>query len=199
MINKAEKKFFDAFIEKLLIILLQKYFIFLHLQNFIIDYLMTKKQIYTIKQGEDLAKDYCSIQERSHQEVFAKLKDWGLDSEQVDQVITILISKNYLNEQRYAKMFAISKFHQNKWGKIKIKYSLKQKDISEKCISIGLGEIDTKEYFEVCFGLADKKYKTLKGENYLTKKRKTISYLSSKGFEYELINEVLDKLNNNKC
>ena len=40
---------------------------------------MAKKQAYTIKQGEDLAKDYCSVQERCHQEVNKKLMDWGLD------------------------------------------------------------------------------------------------------------------------
>ncbi|MCK9163043.1 MAG: regulatory protein RecX [Bacteroidales bacterium] len=160
---------------------------------------MTKRQIYTIKQGEDLAKEYCSIQERSHQEVTKKLRDWGLDYDQADQVIVNLISQNYLNEERYAKLYSISKFHQNQWGRIKIRYSLKQKNISEKCISIGLDEIDETEYFDLCLDITTKKLKTLKGEHHLTKKRKIISYLNSKGFEYEVINNVLDKINEDKC
>lgn len=160
---------------------------------------MAKKQAYTIKQGEDLAKDYCSVQERCHQEVNKKLMDWGLDYDQADQVIVNLISQNYLNEERYSKLFSISKFHQNKWGKIKIKYSLKQKDISDICISIGLGEIDQEEYYDTCLALAKKKSQTLKGEQYLVKKRKLISYLSTKGYEYEIINSVLEKINEDKC
>lgn len=160
---------------------------------------MAKRQIYTIKQGEDLARDYCSVQERSHQEVTKKLIEWGLDYDQADQVIVNLISQDYLNEERYAKLYAISKFHQNKWGRVKIRYSLKQKDISEKCIEIGLDEIDEKEYFDLCLDLAIKKIETLKGDQHLTKKRKLISYLNTKGFEYELINNVLEKIKDNKC
>ncbi len=160
---------------------------------------MAKRQIYTIKQGEDLARDYCSVQERSHQEVTKKLIEWGLDYDQADQVIVNLISQDYLNEERYAKLYAISKFHQNKWGRVKIRYSLKQKDISEKCIEIGLGEIDEKEYFDLCLDLAIKKIETLKGDQHLTKKRKLISYLNTKGFEYELINNVLEKIKDKKC
>lgn len=160
---------------------------------------MAKRQIYTIKQGEDLAKDYCSIQERSHQEVFTKLRDWGLDSEQADQIITSLISQNYLNEERFAKIFAISKFHQNKWGRIKIKYALKQKNLSDKCISIGLKEIDDKEYGNLCEELATKKLHSLKGENYLVKKQKAISFLNAKGFEYEIINNILEQILIDKC
>ncbi len=160
---------------------------------------MAKRQIYTIKQGEDLARDYCSVQERSHQEVTKKLIEWGLDYDQADQVIVNLISQDYLNEERYAKLYAISKFHQNKWGRVKIRYSLKQKDISEKCIEIGLDEIDEKEYFDLCLDLAIKKIETLKGDQHLTKKRKLISYLNTKGFEYELINNVLEKIKDKKC
>lgn len=160
---------------------------------------MAKRQIYTIKQGEDLARDYCSVQERSHQEVTKKLIEWGLDYDQADQVIVNLISQDYLNEERYAKLYAISKFHQNKWGRVKIRYSLKQKDISEKCIEIGLDEIDEKEYFDLCLDLAIKKIETLKGDQHLTKKRKLISYLNTKGFEYEIINNVLEKIKDNKC
>ncbi len=160
---------------------------------------MAKRQIYTIKQGEDLARDYCSVQERSHQEVTKKLIEWGLDYDQADQVIVNLISQDYLNEERYAKLYAISKFHQNKWGRVKIRYSLKQKDISEKCIEIGLDEIDEKEYFDLCLDLAIKKIETLKGDQHLTKKRKLISYLNTKGFEYEIINNVLEKIKDKKC
>ncbi|MDD2191806.1 MAG: regulatory protein RecX [Bacteroidales bacterium] len=160
---------------------------------------MAKRQIYTVKQGEDLAKDYCSVQERSHQEVTKKLREWGLDNDQTDQVIVNLISQDYLNEERYAKLYSISKFHQNKWGRVKIRYSLKQKNISDRCISIGLNEIDEKEYFDLCLELAIKKLETLKGEQHLTKKRKIITYLNTKGFEYEVIDNVLDKINENKC
>ncbi len=155
---------------------------------------MAKKQAYTIKQGEELAKDYCSVQERCHQEVYSKLINWGLNSEQSDEVLTNLISQNYINEERFAQMFARSKFNQNKWGRVKIKYSLKQKGISERCISKGLQEIDDNDYNTLCIELAKKKLQTLSAESKLTKRKKIISYLNSKGFEYEVINNILETI-----
>lgn len=155
---------------------------------------MAKKQAYTIKQGEELAKDYCCIQERCHKEVISKLIAWGLTNEQADEVLTNLISENYINEERYAKIYSRSKFNQNKWGRIKIKYSLKQKGISDNCIASGLKEIDYDDYKALCQDLAIKKIQTQKGENPQVKKQKTISYLSTKGFEYEVINKVLETI-----
>jgi len=155
---------------------------------------MAKKQAYTIKQGEELAKDYCSVQERCHKEVFSKLITWGLTFEQADEVLTNLISENYINEERFAQMYSRSKFNQNKWGRIKIKYSLKQKGISNTCIESGIKEIDYDKYKDLCQDLAIKKLKTLNGESPQTKKQKTISYLSTKGFEYEVINNILETI-----
>ena len=155
---------------------------------------MAKKQAYTIKQGEELAKDYCSVQERCHQEVYSKLINWGLNSEQSDEILTNLISQNYINEERYAQIFARSKFNQNKWGRVKIKYSLKQKDISERCISKGLQEIDNNDYNTLVTELAKKKLQSLSAESKPTKRKKIISYLNSKGFEYEVINNILETI-----
>ena len=87
---------------------------------------MANKQAYTIKQGEALAKQYCVEQERCQKEVFSKLISWGMNFDEADQVIASLISEGFINEQRYAKIYAKSKFNQNKWGRIKIRYSLKR-------------------------------------------------------------------------
>jgi regulatory protein len=63
---------------------------------------------------------YCAYQERSHQEVKSKLFDYGLRSNEVDEILAKLITDGFLNEERYAKAFVGGKFRMIKWGKLKI-------------------------------------------------------------------------------
>ena len=55
-------------------------------------------------------------------------------------------------------------------------------------------EIDQEEYLATLEKLVEKKYASLKSEQYLVRKKKTFDYLLQKGFEPELINEAISKL-----
>jgi regulatory protein len=56
-----------------------------------------------------------------------KLYGYGLNSREVDELLSQLISENYLNEERFAIHYAGGKFRMKNWGRVKIKYELKQK------------------------------------------------------------------------
>jgi regulatory protein len=55
-------------------------------------------------------------------------------------------------------------------------------------------EIDEEVYKKTLRDLAEKKYETLKGEQYLVRKKKTMDYLMQKGYEPELITAVLNSI-----
>ncbi|MDR1847630.1 MAG: RecX family transcriptional regulator [Bacteroidales bacterium] len=155
---------------------------------------MAEKRISTLKQGLDLAMDYCVSEERYQKQVEDKLMAWGLTFEQAQQVVVELISNNFLSEERYAKIFVVSKLRQNKWGKIKIRSALKEKYISEQCVRIALGEIDETEYYEVCSTLVSRKLEEVKDERSPQKEQKIFRYMFSKGFEFDMVKSVLQKL-----
>jgi len=141
------------------------------------------------------AEHYCAYQERAQQEVRDKLYDWGLKSYEVEEVITELILNNFLNEDRFAKAYVSGKFKIKKWGKIKIRQGLKFKRIPERMIKDALNTIDFDEYLATIFATAEKKLRLMTERNGPKKKYKLISYLQSKGFENDLIFDVLK--NNN--
>lgn len=91
-------------------------------------------------------KHFCSYQERSHQEVKDKLYSFGLYKNETEALLSQLIEENYLNEERYAIAFAGGKFRIRQWGRIKIKYELKQRGVSEYCIKRALASIDDDDY-----------------------------------------------------
>ncbi len=137
---------------------------------------------------------YCSYQERCHVEVNEKLKGFSISSEEKNQIIVHLINENFLNEERFASVFTISKFHQKKWGKIRIKNELKARKISEYLITKSLKKIPLEEY-EVTFQtLAEKHWETITEKNAIKKRKKFCDYLLRKGWESDSVYEKVKQL-----
>ena len=154
---------------------------------------MLYKKYLTKEQALQKLKHYCAYQERCHSEVKDKLYKLGVWKKEHDEIIATLIEENYLNEERFAIAFAGGKFRVKQWGRIKIKYELKQKQVSEYCIKKALKEIEEDDYLKVLNKLAKEKYASLKREQYLVRKKKTMNFLIGKGFEIELVKAAVDK------
>ncbi|MBO9561426.1 MAG: RecX family transcriptional regulator [Niastella sp.] len=154
--------------------------------------MFNRKQL-TKEQAFQKAKHYCGYQERSHTEVKEKLYSFGLYKQQVEELLSQLIEENYLNEERFAIQFAGGRFRMKQWGRVKIKYELKQKRVSEYCIKKALKEIDEEDYLRTLQTLATKKWATIKGEgvNQYVKLSKTTDYLLQKGYEPDLIKQAI--------
>jgi len=121
--------------------------------------------------------------------------DWGFNQEDTSQLISHLIAHNYLNEERFAEAFTSGKVNIKKWGRIKIHQQLKQKRISDYSIKKGLSSIDEVVYMENLQSLALKKWKTLSKErDSYSKKVKVYRFLSSKGYETDLLRNCVDEI-----
>jgi regulatory protein len=135
----------------------------------------------------DKIKYFCSYQERCIHEVEEKLKDWAVQKKLIPSIITELQKEGYLNEERFAKVFAGGKFRINKWGRQKIEFELKLKGIPPEMIKNGLAEIDNEDYFRVLRDLLKKKYEEIKSDNEVNIREKIIAFVQGKGYEIELI------------
>lgn len=152
------------------------------------------KNIGTEKAFEKV-KYYCAYQERSHAEVKKKLYGFGLYKNEVELLMSRLIEENYLNEERFAMAFAGGKFRIKQWGKTRIKFELKQRQVSDYSIKKALAAIPDDDYEKALHKLASDKITALKTEqNIFTRKSKLQNYLVSKGYEFNLIAEILKKM-----
>ncbi len=141
----------------------------------------------TPQEAKDKIRRYCAYQERSHQEVRNKLYAYGLHRNEVDQIMTVLITDGFLNEERFAKAFAGGKFRMKKWGRIKIAHSLETKGVSNNCVRIGLKEIDETDYLQVLKELLKEKLSSLEAENIYVLRDRVSKYAIQKGYESELV------------
>ena len=137
---------------------------------------------------------YCAYQERSHQEVKNKLYDLELSSSEIEEMISHLITEGYLNEERFAKAFAGGKFRVKNWGRIKIVNALEAKGLTKNCIRIGLQEIDDADYRRTIELLILKKLDQTDEGNIYVKREKLATHVIQKGFEPELVWEIVKEL-----
>lgn len=137
------------------------------------------------------AEHYCAYQERSQQEIRDKLYEWGLWSNDVEELISELIQTNFLNEERFTQAYVSGKFNIKHWGKIKIKQGLKLKRVPDKMIQRALNSIDHDEYLKTILSLAQKKAPLIKEKDAFKRQYKLVSYLMGKGFERDVIILVL--------
>ena len=157
--------------------------------------LQKKKEFLTMKEAFRKAANYCVYQERGQNEVREKLIfEYGQTEVEADEIIAGLIGQNFINEERFAKALAGGKFRIKKWGKIKIEHELRQHGLSEYCIGKGLQEIDDADYVKTLSTLLEKKKKEYKSENVFIIKQKLARYAIGKGYESELVWEILNEM-----
>jgi regulatory protein len=149
---------------------------------------------YSLDELLHKAASYCSISEHCISEVEMKLNAWGVETGEATKIIQHLIEDDFINEKRYCIAFVKDKFHFNKWGKIKISYSLKQKGIYNKLISNALNTIDEGEYEEMLALLLKAKLKTIKWEYEYEKMGKLFNFAQSRGFESSIIDKTIRRL-----
>jgi regulatory protein len=151
-----------------------------------------KEKVYTPKEAFLKISSFCAYQERTQQEVRDKLFTYGLHSDEVEEIISKLILENFINEERFAKIYAGSKFRQKKWGRLKILRALKEKGLSEYCIKKGMAEIEVKEYNKTLDELIRVRAKKETEKNIYKRKHKIAQFIIGKGYEGE---EVWEKIN----
>lgn len=159
-------------------------------------YFYSKHKSITLTRKEAFTKicNFCAYQERSQQEVRDKLYSFGLYQDDVENLICDLIEENFINEERYAQIYAGSKFRLKKWGRIKITQHLKQKKISDYCIRSGMKEIDQDDYEKTLEEVLIKKYPGVKGATNYIRKQKLANYAITRGFERELVWEKIKEV-----
>jgi regulatory protein len=146
----------------------------------------SKKKLSTTEAKQNIYR-YCAYQERSHKEVRNKLYEYGLYRDEVEELLSALITEGFLNEERFAKAFAGGKFRMQRWGKIKIVNELEARGLTANCIKIGMKEIEDADYIQTLREVLERKLNQLDEENAFVKRDKLARYAIQKGFEPDLV------------
>jgi regulatory protein len=146
-----------------------------------------------LKQVKRKIASYCAYRERCTSEVQEKLTSYECQSDEIEELLLFLEAEGFLDDERFCQAYARDKFRQNKWGKIKIRMYLKQKELPADQIEEGLNRIPDDEYIDVLEQLVQKKYRTVAGDNEYIKSNKTAQSIVGKGYESDLVWSAIKK------
>ena len=146
-----------------------------------------------IRDAKDKAMQACSRREYCRREISDKLVSWGCTSAETCEVVDFLVEQKFVDERRYTEAFVKDKLRFNKWGKVKIAYMLHAQNIGRNIAMDVLSEIDETEYKQILTGELQKKHRSIRG-NVFEIKGKLYRFATSRGFESEMVNEIIFQL-----
>lgn len=136
----------------------------------------------------------CSRSEKSGKDIKEKLQQWGVPSELHEEIITQLYEQQFLDDKRYANSYVHDKIYLSKWGRQKVFFALKYKNIEEQIITKTIATIDEERYQEGLRHLLEKKAKSISAKNTYEQIAKLIRFGQSRGFTTAEINKALNEI-----
>lgn len=148
-----------------------------------------------IKECQDAAYLYLKFRPRAEGELRKALLEKGFLESEIQVVIENLIKQKMIDDERFVKYFLESYQKSKPLGLYAIKNKLKEKGISEMLIEEALLQYyKENSATEEAYLLIEKRwYKYEKLQNF-EKKEKIFAYLYARGFETDIIGEVIEKL-----
>lgn len=146
------------------------------------------------EKGLAKAQVFCAKSEKCRADIRQKLYDWKVNRQDHDFILNSLVKDRFIDEERYVGFYVRDKFILNKWGKIKIEYALRNKQIPNELIQQNLEKINDQEYINTCKELIIKKKKTIKEANIQKLKEKLMRFAVGRGYEASLAISVINSL-----
>lgn len=135
---------------------------------------------------------YCVYQDRCHHEVRKRLIEHQVYGDDLEEIISSLITDGFLDEERFAIAYAVGKTKIKRWGRVKIRQELKRRNMSEYCIKKGLAAIDEEVYYGNLIKELTKRWSS--DINDYRVRQKVILALQRKGYTYAEIANGMDDL-----
>ncbi len=139
---------------------------------------------------------FLSFRPRSEKEVRDYLKKNKADSEHLEKIINSLKKSKFLDDEEFAKWWIEQRTLINPRALRVIKLELRKKGISEETVDSAISAFQSSDSvdFDSALKLAEKRVERLKNEIPQKKREKLLRYLSSRGFNYETIKDVVDRV-----
>lgn len=163
---------------------------------------LQREKIQEILGFEEIAKarreamTFIARKMRTEWEIVNRLRQKGFESSIIDTVMTDFRDKKYVDDADYAEMYIRDFLKFKKDGIYKLRQKLQEKRINSRLIETAIEKyVNRDDQVNKALNLARRKMNSLQScEN---KKEKIYRYLVQKGFESEIVSQVLSDVFNN--
>lgn len=136
----------------------------------------------------------CSRKEYCTSDMLEKLRKWEISDEESRKIMEVLYRYQFVDDTRFARIYAEDKFRFNHWGKQKIGQMLRQKNIDADTIEKAFQCIDASTYREECKALLEQKMKTITASDSYQLKTKLLRFGAGRGFDLDTLYNCIEQL-----
>lgn len=139
----------------------------------------------------EAALRFLAYRPRSELETRQRLHRRGFRDDVIHKVLVRLREQNLINDAAFAQFWKDSRLSSNPKSRRLIKYELLRKGIPSEAADKAIGELDD---IENAYKAGRKKARLLSSLNHDEFRRRMLNYLKWRGFSYEVIDSVTERL-----
>lgn len=141
-------------------------------------------------------EELCARAEHSTGELRRKLYNWHIAAEDADDIIESLRRRRFVDDARFAAAFVNDKYRFNHWGRIKIRYELRAKGVSQDIIDEAFTEIDEEIYMEALREFLINKNKTVREDEPYMRRQRLFRAGIARGYEPDVVSKIVKNIEN---
>ena len=137
------------------------------------------------------ALDYISYRPRTVYETSRKLSEEGFDEELINETLSRLLDNGLLDDEKFAEQWVEERQSLKPGSKRSLRYELHKKGIPDHLIQSATEDVDD---FQSAYEIAEKRLYRYEGLSKFEFRQKLGNYLAGKGYSYDVISDVTQKL-----
>ncbi len=134
---------------------------------------------------------YMSPRPRSEVEIRTRLSRHGFDTETIQKVLAELKKQGLVDDVAFAQFWRENRENFRPRSRRFMELELKQKGVDAEIIAEATIDVDDDQG---AYRAAQKKARSLSGLDYPSFRKRMGSFLKRRGFDYELINRIIDRI-----
>ncbi len=150
------------------------------------------------KQGYLYAVRLLTASKKSSKEISKRLKDRGYGEAVIEGVLNSLKEQGILDDTKLVTDSVEWAKQAKRYGKRRIFSDLRKKGIDSKIIDQALIEYPKEDERQTAFDLAKNRWDKLSKIEPKKRKQRLYQFLGNRGFDFEIIREVMEKLTHNQ-
>lgn len=170
-------------------------------EDILIRYRLMKGQLLTAVQVAEIRKEderyrayilaigYLGFKPRTRKQIQQYLSRREFEESNIQYALDRLESEHIVDDEQYARQFAAGRLRNSSKGRLWIKQELRQRGVSKQTAAEAVDELDRNAELASAKSAADKKWRSLKGDN-KEKKRKLFGFLMRRGFPGDIVREA---------
>lgn len=148
----------------------------------------------SLTRAKDRALRLLGVRNRSEFEIRTRLEKAGFTGDVIAEVVSWLVSLNYLDDERFAAEWVESRLRHKPLGRSRLAYELGQKGIDREVVERVLEGVDLQKESELAINLASKQFARMRETSWERVERKIYGYLSRRGFRSDAVRRAIESV-----